>query len=354
MVDEWNISPDEAFMRSVEMILSRKPTPNTYKFAVIRALAEAVGWRRFSGSDPIVSGVRPEIVSFEQIASRIVRYYWPIVVAYRLRQSIDPADEPNVMQLIRDETADLALPPHFEFWRYTQQCPERHKALVSRCCDPSGSLVEAISRLHLVANYRVDPKLYQVRGQELHLTRSAVEFLVRYQQVVMQIAIAYWVSFTEQITSSPRLHSKIASGGVGDFVNENNRRKYSRILRELWGDFCFYCGRRGLDAPLAVGRAIPFAYLLQDRIWNLVLNCDACGVAKGEQTPPDSCVEALLERNRELLVLMKQLNVGLGSREIHELNFFGFGIAEHVRGLIDGCRADGFGTWAGPERILSR
>ncbi len=164
-------------------------------------------------------------------------------------------------------------------------------------------------------------------------------------------AIAYWVSFTEQITSSPRLHSKIASGGVGDFVNENDRRKYSRILRELWGDFCFYCGRTVLDAPLAVGRAIPFTYLLQDRIWNLVLNCDACGVAKSEQTPPDSCVEALVERNRELLVLMKQSNVGLGNREIHELNYFGFGIAEHVRGLIDGCRADGFGTWAGPERI---
>jgi hypothetical protein len=47
MKEEWNISPDEEFMRSVEMVLSRKPTPNTYKFAVMRALADDVGWRRF-------------------------------------------------------------------------------------------------------------------------------------------------------------------------------------------------------------------------------------------------------------------------------------------------------------------
>ena len=51
---------------------------------------------------------------------------------------------------------------------------------------------------------------------------------------------------------------------------------------------------------------------------------------------------------------MKRSNVGFGNREIHELDHFGSRIAEHVRGLIDSCRADGFGTWAGPERIASR
>ena len=340
-------------MRSVEMILSRKPTPNTYKFAVIRALADSLGWRRFSGSDPILHGSLPEVVSFEQIASLVVRYYWSIVLAYRLRQSIDPAEEPNVMRLIRDETADLALPPHFEFWRYLEQYPERYKVLVSRCCDPGGSLVEAISHLHAVTYYRVDPKLYEVRGQELHLTGSAVEFLVRYQQAIEQVSIAYWVSFTEQVTSSPRLHLKIA-GGPSGLWNENARRKYSRILGELWGGVCFYCGRTALDAPLAIGYLVPFTYVLQDRIWNLVLNCETCSAAKGEKSPPNSCVEELIGRIRELLVLMRRSNVGLGNRDIHELNHFGPRIAEHVRGLIEGCRADGFGTWAGPERIPSR
>src|SRR6266699_6818681 len=107
MKDEWNISSDEALMRSVEMILSRKPTPNTYKFAVIRALADGMLGCRFSPSDPILSGDCPGVASFEQVATRVVRYYWPIVVAYRLRQSVDPAEEPNVMQLIRDETVNL-------------------------------------------------------------------------------------------------------------------------------------------------------------------------------------------------------------------------------------------------------
>jgi len=165
--DDSTITPDEAFMRSVEMILSRKPTPNTYKYAVIRALAHSV---RFSSWDPISSGARGIIIPIERIASDAVRYYWPIVLAYRLRQSIDPAEEPHVMQLIRDETADLALPPNFESWRYVNQHPERHKALVARCCDPGGSLAEAISRLQTVTYYRVDPKLYKVVGQELHIT----------------------------------------------------------------------------------------------------------------------------------------------------------------------------------------
>ena len=339
-------------MRSVEMVLSRKPTPNTYKFAVIRALSDCMSGRRFSASDPISSGARPEVISFEQIASRAVRYYWPIVVAYRLRQSIDPAEEPNVMQLIRKETADLALPPQFEYWRYAQQYSERYKGLVSRCCDPGGSLVEAISRLHTVTYYRVDPKLYEVSGKELLLPKSAVEFLVRYRRAIERMSIAYWVSFTEQLTSSPRLHSKISGEGEYSLLdNENARRKYSRILGALWREVCFYCGRRPPDAPLAIGYVVPFTYVLQGRIWNLVLNCYACGAAKGEQTPPDSCVEELLGRNRELLKLVQRSSIGLGNRDIHELNHFGPRIAEHVRGLIEDCRADGFGTWPGPERM---
>jgi hypothetical protein len=345
--DESNITPDsdEAFMRSVEMILSRKPTPNTYKYAVIRALVHSV---RFSSWDPISSVARGIVIPFERIATHAVSYYWPIVVDYRLRQSIDPAEEPHVMQLIRDETADLALPPNFESWRYVNQHPERHRALVTRCCDPGGSLAEAISRLHTVAYYRVEPKLYKVVGQELHITKSAAEFLVRYQQAIEEMSIAYWVSFTEQMTSSPRLYSKIA-GGPSGLWNENARRKYSRILVQLWGDVCFYCGRTARDGPLAMGYLVPFTYALQDRIWNLVLNCDACSSAKGEQTPPNSSVEKVIGRNRELLAFIQRSDIGLGNRDIHELNHFGPRLAEHVRGLIEGCRADGFGTWAGPE-----
>ncbi len=338
-------------MRSLQLILSRKPTPNTYKFAVIRALADCMGWRRFSGSDPIVTGVSPEVLSFEQIASNVVRYYWPIVTC-RLRQSIDPADEPNVMQLIRDETVALAPPSHFEPSSHKQEYPERHKALVSRCCDSGGSLVKAISRLNTIIFFRVDPKLYEVRGHELHLTEGAVEFLIRYKQEVEQMSIAWWVTYTEQLTTSPRLHSKIF-GSSPAFLNENDRRKYSRILSERWGPGCFYCGQQPpTEAPLAIGDVVPRTYLDQARIWNLVLSCDACNGAKKEQTPPNSFVEQLIGRNRELLTLIQRSNVGLGNREIHELNHFGHRIAEHVRGLIESCRADGFGTWSGPDSIV--
>jgi 5-methylcytosine-specific restriction endonuclease McrA len=340
-------------MRSVEMVLARKPTPNTYKFAVIRALADDVGWRGFSPSDPILTGTLPEVVSFERIADCIVRYFWPIVVDYRLRQSIDPAEEPNVMRLIRDEVADLARSPRLNYWDYRDKYPERHKVLVAQCCEPDGSLVKAISRLHTVTYYRVEPRLYEVRGQTLHLDKSAVEFLVRYRRAIEQISIAYWVSFTEQVSSSPRLRMKIAEGPSG-FWNGNLNRKYSRILGELWGDVCFYCGRTAREAPLMTEYFVPFNYVLQDRIWNLVLCCDGCRAAKAEQTPPDSCIKRLIERNGELLKLLQRSQVGLGNRDIHELNHFGAYIAEHLHGLVEGCRADGFGTWAGPERMPSK
>jgi hypothetical protein len=232
----------------------------------------------------------------------MVNYYWRITLTFRLRQSIDPAQEPSVMRLIRAEAAALQLAPMFWEWEYEQKYPERLKNLVARCCEPgdSSSLVGAISRLHMINYYPVHPRLYEFKGAEIHLTADAVEF--------------------------------------------------RHIVDALWGDACFYCGRTPDGGRFGIGYLVPATYVVQDRVWNLVISCEDCSAAKGEQTPPDTFVEKLARRNLELLALIPRKRVGLGNRDIHEVNHFGPRLAEYVRGLIEGCRADGFGTWAGPER----
>lgn len=351
MSQEWKVQnkvqPDEALLRSVDMILSRKPTPNTYKFAIVRAVADQMAHLRFGPDDPIVKGIRPEVISFQQLARSVLGYYWPIALLYRLRQSIDAVEEPTVMQLLRDEAAELGLSPYSHFYEYVRSYPDRYEALVSRCCDPNGTFVKAISRLHMVTYYRVDPKLYEINGTALRLSASCVEFLLRYQVAVAGLSIRHWTQFTERLTTSPKVQNKIEGGPP--FTDENVRRKYSCILIDLWKEACFYCNRSAASVPLTMGYVVPLAYVYEDRIWNVVLNCDVCSTEKGERTPPDSSVERLAARNLDLLRLLDHSKFGLGNRDLHELRYYGPRITEHLRGLIACCRADGFGSWPGPQ-----
>ena len=237
-------------MRSVEMILSRKPTPNTYKFAVVRALADKMR-RRFGPEDPIVSGAQPETISFRELALQVLSYYWPIVLSSRLRQSIDPAMEPNVMVLIREEAAQLGLSSRLHLYEYVRSHSDRHEAVISRCCTADSFLVDTIKRLHEVTYYRVDPRLYEVRDEEVQLSTASVEFLVRNSTAVADLSIRYWARFTESLTSAPKIIEKI-EGGIG-WTDENVRKRYSHILRGFWGDACFFCARTTALAPTQFG-----------------------------------------------------------------------------------------------------
>ncbi len=236
---------------------------------------------------------------------------------------------------------------HSRVYEYVESHPDRYEAVISRCCEPGSSLVQAITRLHIVSYYKVDPRVYEIRGEELQLPAASVEFLVRYSRVVAELSIKYWTQFTGQLTLAPKIAEKIE--GVTGRTDENIRKRYSRILRDFWGDACFYCARTTGLAPTTIGHAVPLSYVLEARIWNIVLTCSVCILEKGERTPPDPFVSKLVARNTELLKIVDRSKSGLGNRDLYELRHYGIGIADRLKALIAGCRADGFGTWQGPS-----
>jgi hypothetical protein len=60
MKREWNITTEERYLWSVEKVLSRRPWPNTYKFAIVRALADCMLGHRFTYPDMRETGAIPK------------------------------------------------------------------------------------------------------------------------------------------------------------------------------------------------------------------------------------------------------------------------------------------------------
>ena len=98
---------------------------------------------------------------------------------------------------------------------------------------------------------------------------------------------------------------------------------------------------------VAVDHVTPWCYVLEDRVWNLVLACKNCNSAKSNQTPADRYIDELINRNKTILAEIIGGKIAEASqaavRDLRE--FVTKDIDEHIRTLAANCRADGFGTW---------
>jgi hypothetical protein len=318
------------YLKNIVRILEYGLNTNSYKFALLRSLAE-------------IGRETPQIdrVPYTSLAEKFLKYYWPLTILFRIRQATDPTRDPIIMKFIRREAEELQLSPYTFLEDYRREYPDRYAEVLSRCSQRGGCFDEVIPRFHIVHRNSVQPAFYTWRDSEVNLSTDSQRFLGEYSSVIEPLAVGSWVRFTEQYTNVPRLYEKIR--GVRP---ERKHGRYRPLLSKLQGAHCFYCGKPS-PGSLAVEHVIPWCYVLEDRVWNLVLACNGCNLAKSSQTPGDEHVKQLIERNKKMLAeLTGGSEAGLGqfvTRDLRE--FLDRDIDEHIRTLLVNCRADGFGVW---------
>jgi 5-methylcytosine-specific restriction endonuclease McrA len=317
-------------LKHIVRILEYGLNTNSYKFALLRSLAEIA---------QETTQCRP--IPYQSLAQKFLNYYWPLTILFRIRQATDPTRDPVVMKFIRREAEELKLSPNYSLEKYRQAFPMRYSDLVNRCCQNGGCFDEVIPRFHVVHRQVIQPTIYGYSKNELFLEPDTVSFLHDYGSVIESLAIGSWVRFTEQYTNAPRLYEKIRGAKP-----ERRHVRYRGFLLKLQGAHCFYCQAEAGEM-VAVDHVIPWCYVLEDRVWNLVLACKNCNSTKSNQTPADRYIDELINRNKTLLAeIIGGKIAAAGQVAVRDLReFITKDIDEHIRTLTANCRADGFGTW---------
>lgn len=325
-----------SFLDSLVQIVEHGRNTNSYKFALFRALAD---WGSTSSSG--------SIISLSWVAERFLSYYWSLV-ANKVRQATDPTRNPVIMKLIQEALDKLQLPSRTSLKRFRTRYPNDFQLLIEKCCRSGGCFDEVVPRFHTVRRHIVDPPLYEYdlsRG-EIQLGANVSEFLKDYHRVLRLLAIGGWVRFTEQFTSAPRLYNKIE--GTPPFRRQS---QYRPILEAIQGPTCFFC-TKGFEQSPHVDHVIPWSFVFEDRIWNLVLACAPCNNQKLDLVPNDKYLNRLTDRNQSLLdtLHMAEAPITIGRASHRDLREFERrDLGEHVRTLAADCRNEGFGTWNVPD-----
>lgn len=322
---------DQQFLSTIVQIVERGRNSNSYKFALLRALAE-----RGSSAQGVT-------VPHRWIAERFLHFYWPLTVRFKVRQASDTNRDPVIVRLVRGAVTKYQVSSDASLEEFRAEQPTACEQLIDQAWRRGGCLDEVLPRFHNVDGLEVSPKLFERHDTSIELSPDSVLFLGSNHRVLRLLAVGAWVRFTEQFTNAPRLYEKI----WGVRPSRRSLLTYLETLVTLQGGRCFYCAS-SLATSAAVDHVIPWTYILEDRAWNLVAACISCNSQKRDQLPPARSVEALLSRNSDLLTQTHLSQPSRMARDLAELR--GRNLREHFVSLVNGARQDGFHEWTGGPR----
>jgi hypothetical protein len=307
-------------------IITKGRKDNTYKFALARFLVE------YSYGQDIENKIRNNemiVIKYSIIAKSFLKYYWHQICKYKIRQNYNLDKLPLIVQIIQCIFGRDYIPDSFESMHRGKI--EKAEKEISRKC-----FREVVPRFQNIltgirsSSQHVFYEYNENEGQINLKPRAAKYFKENYPLLLKTITLE-WAKFLEKINNGlPMLISKVE----GDVPERRSLEKARKVL-SIYFDRCFYCNKLlPEDKRLVhVDHFIPWSYIYEDEIWNLVLSCKNCNLKKHSSLPQASYVERLLKRDTryfERLELLRKSLLNLDPEYRYEK-----AVWKHYRSCID-------------------
>ena len=118
----------------------------------------------------------------------------------------------------------------------------------------------------------------------IRVTESARSFITINAPVLEQLANLWWAKYLEKVNLlAPMVIEKVERDGA----KRGSLTAFLRILRQTDEARCFYCGVALTEKSreVHVDHVIPWSFMLADPLWNFVLSCARCNLAKSDILP---------------------------------------------------------------------
>ena len=272
-------------------IVSKGAKSNTYKFALAKFLLDYAKSQKLKEQD--------YQISYTEIATKFLEYYWFQECKYKFKQDFNKDKMPVVIGIIQKHCGTEYISDSYE--KYFQKRKELQKKMISeiekRCLNdviPRFQPPEQQDYYRHFHSRGKDAKSYKTSSEKyIVLNTQALKFLKEENEILLKILVLEWAKFLEKTNFTPRLISKIEQ------MKDPPRRsltKFREVLLEMTQE-CFYCATPLKDGDIHIDHFIPWSYIYEDALWNLVPACSRCNLIKSDALAPQSCMEKMIIRN---------------------------------------------------------
>lgn len=282
-----DVSDDELWeaFNSVFFDYSSKKT-STYKFGLIKSILDNL----FNASKDYYWNI-----TYSDIFSKFSENYWNLIVKYRIRQmSYNGKSEFSQIESIFYEAINNnpAL-EKIEFSSIEEKERERIVKKVSQQCRRNvvGALCGDLKGIVYKFDISRDSQL-----DGLFFSDKVYEFLTKYKVELEKLNYFAWAQKLEKINSE-ELCTKLLEKLELATPKRADLSIYREVLRlEFEENNCFYCGKK-LSTNVHVDHYIPWRFVKEDNLWNMVLTCSKCNLLKNCRLPAEETIARLEIRN---------------------------------------------------------
>lgn len=308
---EEQANEDELWAVFSQLFSSKSKNTASYKYGFLKSIL-----------DNLYNVDHTLILTFDQLFNKFAEIYWNLILKHNLVQQANTIGKSGsyIEQVLYKavEEYQIALPIPFE-------------NLPIEIIEDISREVKIKCQKYVVGALYEDTKglFYSFSKSEewLQISPYMYDFLCKHKLTIEKINYYEWAKFLEKINEAAYTTSLLNK--IDESSKRNNLSKYRDILyQEFENDCCFYCGKKLTPKDTDVDHFIPWSFVKDDNLWNLVLSCQSCNRQKNDKLPSDLYVRKIVNRNK---LLIEKLNAENYSHErIERLYYWA-----KVNGFID-------------------
>lgn len=277
-------------------IISRGIKDNTYKFSLAKFLLDFAKKSNLN---------LKENIPYKDIAEKFLEYYWYQECKYKLKQDFKVKRTPVILSIIRKYCGTEYIPQSYEKYFKNRVLAKESmiREIENKCLHDviprfqDRYCFELYIHHHKLSDTGKKFKLPSKEKRYIEIPLSTQTFLKENYYELSKILIYEWAKFLEKTNFTPRLISKIEELGI---KKRRSLNKYRKILLEIDTTNCFYCNDPVFENDIHIDHFIPWSYIYEDSIWNLVISCSKCNLKKSDNLAPRNFIENICNRNKSL------------------------------------------------------
>tara|TARA_Y100000768_G_scaffold307845_1_gene241946 strand:- start:149 stop:1090 length:942 start_codon:yes stop_codon:yes gene_type:complete len=285
-------------------LINHGKVSNTYKMSWIKSIVE------------ICEQHCKKEIHFDELSPIIFKYYWNQTFFFNLYQGNNKKKKPKIIQYVDEEIESYKN----KFNTYQPITCIKYQDSIEKSLykkistvlktDVSGKFQNLSGRKYDI--YELDEDNRTIKIKHPKVIKEFSKFL--YQAINFR-----WAQLLEDFDGSPRICKKIK--GIDRDQTPTKRKSLKRFHKYLDMEnpnkICFLDGDEIPNGELSVDHVIPWSYMFEDDLWNLVYVKKGPNSSKGNIIPEESLIVKLEKRNKNLLKIL--IENGIKGKDVDEL-----------------------------------